>query len=51
MSDEKKGSILDVHSGSYVGTFPGGQDGFAVSTDGKQMAIGNGRSVEIYSIE
>lgn len=46
-----KSLVLDAHSGARVATFPAGQDGLAVSPDGKRLAIGNGRSVELYDIQ
>jgi WD40 repeat protein len=42
--------IIDAKTGMPVATFPGGRRGFALSPDGRQMAIGNGQSVEFYDL-
>jgi WD40 repeat protein len=55
MGDHRNGQaksfILNAMTGALIATFPGGRTGFAVSPDGRQMAIGNGQSVELFSIQ
>lgn len=45
-----KSLILDAATGSILGSFEGGGNGFSISRDGKQMALGKWDTVELFSI-
>ena len=44
--------VLNVHTGAPAATFPGGLNlrALAVSPDGQRIAVGNGRSVDLYDV-
>jgi hypothetical protein len=43
--------VLDANTGKPVFIFSGGHEGIAVSPDGKWLAIGDGSSVGLLSIQ
>lgn len=51
LSGDASSLILDSDTGALVGTFPGGEMGLDASRDGKMLAIGDGHSVKILSVE
>jgi hypothetical protein len=44
-------AIIDASNGKHIAKFSGGDIGIAISGDGQRLAIGNGNSVEILSIQ
>jgi len=43
--------IINTATGKQVGTFDGGDEGIAIRSDGRQLAIGNQRSVQILDVQ
>lgn len=46
-----KSLILDARTGTTLGSFEGGGNGFAVSRDGKQIALGKWHTVELFNVK
>jgi hypothetical protein len=44
-------SVIDTSNGKQVAQFGGGDRGIAISPNGKQLAIGNVHSVQIFNIQ
>ena len=44
-------SVIDTHSGKQVAQFGGGDRGIAINPNGKQLAIGNVHSVQIFGLQ
>ena len=51
MAGTAKSLVVEASSGKSLTVFPGGHGGIAVSADGKILAVGNGRSVDIYAVK
>jgi hypothetical protein len=48
-----KSLVLNTHTGAPAATFPGGLNllALAISPDGQRLAVGNGRSVDLYDVQ
>jgi len=51
MEETIKSVVVEAASGKPLTIFPGGHGGIAISADGKILAVGNGRSVDIYAVK
>jgi len=51
MEGTAKSLVVEAATGKPLTVFPGGHDGIAVSSDGRKLAVGNGRTVDIYTVE
>ena len=43
--------IINTATGKQVATFGGGDEGIAIRSDGRQLAMGNQRSVQILDVQ
>ncbi len=51
MDGTAKSLVVEAISGKPLTTFPGGHGGIAISADGRKLAVGNGRAVDLYIVK